>query len=86
MPILNILVPQVGQIPSVAGLPFFMVTAFESFMSRFALHFTQYASNAMSFPFKKLISDALVHRSAGLYPTKSSLQGVLIVLRDELGS
>lgn len=43
-PILNIFVPQWEQVPEVAGLPFFMVTAVGSFISFFALHLTQYAS------------------------------------------
>jgi hypothetical protein len=47
LPILNILVPQTGQTPCVAGLPFFMVTFFSSFIVRLDLHFTQYASVAM---------------------------------------
>ena len=42
-PILNILVPQVGHTPFVAGLPFFMVIPFGSFISLLARHFTQYA-------------------------------------------
>lgn len=46
-PILNILVPQTEQMPWVAGLPFFMVTFFSSFIVLFALHLTQYASVAM---------------------------------------
>ena len=41
MPILNILVLQVGQVPWVAGLPFFMVMELVLLISRFALHFTQ---------------------------------------------
>jgi hypothetical protein len=40
-PILNILVPHVGQTPCVAGLPFFMVTFFSSFISRLVRHLTQ---------------------------------------------
>jgi hypothetical protein len=40
-PILNIFVPHTGQVPSVAGLPFFIVILFSFFISRFALHFTQ---------------------------------------------
>jgi hypothetical protein len=40
-PILNIFVPQVGQTPWVAGLPFFIVISFGSFISRLALHLTQ---------------------------------------------
>jgi hypothetical protein len=44
LPILNILVPQVGHTPWVAGLPFFIVICFASFISLLALHFTQYAS------------------------------------------
>jgi hypothetical protein len=43
-PILNILVPQTEQVPCVAGLPFFIVTAVGLTISRLALHFTQYAS------------------------------------------
>ena len=39
----NIFVPQLGQTPWVAGLPFFMVIALASFISFFARHFTQYA-------------------------------------------
>jgi hypothetical protein len=39
LPILNILVPQTAQTPWVAGLPFFMVIALWSFISRFARHF-----------------------------------------------
>jgi hypothetical protein len=41
LPILNILVPQVGQTPWVAGLPFFMVIALAFFISFLARHFTQ---------------------------------------------
>jgi hypothetical protein len=44
LPIWNIFVPQVPQVPLVAGLPFFIVTAVGSFISLFALHLTQYAS------------------------------------------
>ena len=43
----NIFVPQTGQTPWVAGLPFFIVTFFSSFIVRFDLHLTQYASVAM---------------------------------------
>src|SRR5437868_14724229 len=39
-PIRNILVPQTGQTPWVAGLPFFMVTFFSSFIVLLALHLT----------------------------------------------
>jgi hypothetical protein len=41
LPILNILVPQVGHTPWVAGRPFFIVISLVSFISLFALHFTQ---------------------------------------------
>jgi hypothetical protein len=41
---LNIFVPQMEQIPVVAGLPFFIVTFFSSFIDLFDLHLTQYAS------------------------------------------
>jgi hypothetical protein len=44
LPILNIFVPQMEQIPVVAGLPFFIVTFFSSFIDLFDLHLTQYAS------------------------------------------
>ncbi len=43
LPILNILVPHVPQVPVVAGLPFFIVIAVGLCISFFALHFTQYA-------------------------------------------
>jgi hypothetical protein len=39
----NILVPQVGQTPWVAGLPFFIVMALAFFISFLARHLTQYA-------------------------------------------
>lgn len=45
LPILNTLVPQVEQVPVVAGLPFFIVVDVGFLISFFALHFTQYASN-----------------------------------------
>ena len=41
LPILKILVPQVGQVPVVAGLPFFMVIACGSLISVGALHLRQ---------------------------------------------
>ena len=44
LPILNILVLQVGHTPWVAGLPFFIVIALGLFISFLALHLTQYAS------------------------------------------
>jgi hypothetical protein len=40
-PILNILVPHTGQVPWVAGFPFFIVIFCSLVMSRFALHLTQ---------------------------------------------
>jgi hypothetical protein len=40
-PILNNLVPQVAQVPVIAGLPFFIVIAVGFFISFFALHLTQ---------------------------------------------
>jgi hypothetical protein len=40
---LYIFVPQTGQEPLVAGLPFFIVTAWASFISRWVRHFRQYA-------------------------------------------
>jgi hypothetical protein len=40
-PILNILVLHTGQVPWVAGRPFFMVIGFASVMSRDVLHFMQ---------------------------------------------
>jgi hypothetical protein len=49
LPILNILVPQDGQVPCVAGLPFFMVMALGFLTSFFERHFTQYACILSSF-------------------------------------
>jgi hypothetical protein len=40
-PILNILVPHTGHVPSVAGRPFFMVIGFAFLISRCVLHFMQ---------------------------------------------
>jgi hypothetical protein len=40
-PILNILVPQTGQVPETAGRPFFSLTCFGFFISRDFLHLTQ---------------------------------------------
>jgi len=45
--ILNIPVPQVGHTPFIALRPLAIVTSAGLFISRFALHFTQYASTAM---------------------------------------
>ena len=45
--ILNMPVPHVGQVPFMAFRPFAIVFSLGSFISRFALHFTQYASTAM---------------------------------------
>lgn len=41
LPILNMRVPQVGQAPSVAGLPFFIVMGLGFFISRFSRHLRQ---------------------------------------------
>jgi hypothetical protein len=49
LPIRYILVPQTGQEPLVAGLPFFIWTAFGSFISRWVRHFKQYACIFASF-------------------------------------
>jgi hypothetical protein len=43
LPILKTFVLQVGQVPEVAGLPFFMVMALAFLISFLARHFTQYA-------------------------------------------
>jgi hypothetical protein len=40
-------VPHTGHVPFVAGLPFFIVTGFASFISRCVRHFRQYASKAV---------------------------------------
>lgn len=40
----NMLVPHVGHVPLTAGLPFFSLVSLGFFISRFVLHFTQYAS------------------------------------------
>jgi hypothetical protein len=41
-------VPHTGHLPCKAGRPFFIVTCLASFIARFALHFTQYASGFAS--------------------------------------
>jgi hypothetical protein len=40
-PILNILVPHSGHVPSVAGRPFFMVMGLAPLIWRWVLHFMQ---------------------------------------------
>jgi hypothetical protein len=42
-PMRNNVVPQTGHTPFMAFLPFFMVTLWGLCISRFVLHFTQYA-------------------------------------------
>jgi len=64
LPILNILVPQDGHIPCVAGLPFFMVMDLGSFISFLARHFTQYACIDFLLPSKLFgINNKLLLRS-----------------------
>jgi len=41
LPILNILVLHVGQVPEIAGLPFFIVTGLAPEISLLLRHFTQ---------------------------------------------
>ena len=42
LPMLNILVLHVGQVPEIAGLPFFIVTGLAPEISLLLRHFTQY--------------------------------------------
>jgi len=42
LPILKMAVLHVGQVPLIAGLPFFMVYGLAPLMSRLSRHFTQY--------------------------------------------
>lgn len=50
------LVPHTTHCPCIAAFPFFMVISCGSFISRFALHLTQYAISAISFfPFCLLL-------------------------------
>jgi hypothetical protein len=46
-PIRNIFVPQTEQVPEVPGVPVFVKTACGESISRFSLHFTQYASKTI---------------------------------------
>ena len=48
-PIRKTLVPHVGHVPFIAGRPFFSLTSSGSLMSRFSLHFTQYAVTILKF-------------------------------------
>jgi len=43
VPILKTLIPHFGQVPFIAGRPFFILISSGSLISLFALHFTQYA-------------------------------------------
>ena len=47
-PILNTAVPQVGQMPLVAGFPFLNVTCWGSLTSTLLLHFRHHASNGIT--------------------------------------
>ena len=51
LPIRYILVLHTGQVPVVAGLPFFMVVGVASRISLLVLHFRQYASIRCCLPF-----------------------------------
>jgi len=54
----NIFVPQVGQLPWVAGLPFFILIDLALLISLFFRHFMQYACILVtSFVFEKIISN-----------------------------
>ena len=53
-------VPQTVQGPCRAGLPFFMVMCWESFISRLSLHLTQYANSAMFSPPLVAVFDILI--------------------------
>ena len=60
-PILNILVPQTGHDPVIAGLPFFILTSLASFICLFCLHFMQYPSiNSLSLIRRILIKNPIV--------------------------
>ena len=78
LPILNIVVPQVGQEPLVAGFPFFIVTALASFISFLALHLTQYPSIYDSPSFRSVASlteaghrarSAVIYTAPAAYPS-----------------
>lgn len=49
-------VPHTGQVPRMACRPFFMVTFLGSFISRFVLHLTQYASAIVLVSFHNVYS------------------------------
>jgi len=80
-PILNILVPQSAQVPSVAGLPFFIVTTVGFCISFFALHFMQYASITPPFYFSSTgpICRIILIALRGMFdvsPYLSSVRGI----------
>src|SRR3989344_1473413 len=86
--ILNILVPHFSHVPVIARLsvpPFpFIATSFSSFISRFALHFTQYASVAICF---RGISRNFTRNSTETVPRCSALISArfsYIIKRDAL--
>ncbi len=64
--ILYIPVPQVGHLPFIAGLPFFMVTFLASEISFFSLHFTQYPVKTLTSPQMsppQILADEFSHTS-----------------------
>ena len=73
-PILKIFVPQTGQVPWVAGRPFFIVICFGSLISREALHFTQYplATGHLQ------RAAALVHARAGIASALAGRMGIVL--------
>jgi hypothetical protein len=60
---LNILVPQTGQVPLVAGLPFFILMEVGFFISLLARHFIQYACILFLLSFSFLRSRLAQNRS-----------------------
>jgi hypothetical protein len=53
--ILNITVPQVGHVPLIAFLPFFMTSSTAFTISFLALHLTQYPSGIENFPARRIM-------------------------------
>ena len=58
--ILNTFVPHLAQVPDNAFRPFFSLTSLGFFISRLALHFTQYAVSANHFTVVRSIRDVRI--------------------------
>ncbi len=73
LPILNMAVLHFGQVPLIAGLPFFMVYGFAPLMSRLSRHFTQYPIVIIV-----LISGSIIENLLNFFHQEANLRSQLL--------